>query len=37
MEIIEPKNFLNAFNHVSQAMTLNASVKSLEGDDDTVM
>ncbi|MCL4678837.1 MAG: hypothetical protein KJ017_09630 [Alphaproteobacteria bacterium] len=37
MEIIEPKNFLNAFNHVSQAMTLNASVKSLEGDDDTVL
>lgn len=37
MEIIEPKNFLNAFNHVSQAMTLNASVKSLQGDDETVL
>lgn len=37
MEIIEPRNFLNAFNDVSQAMTLNATVKHLEYDDYTVL
>lgn len=37
MEIIEPNSFLNTFNQVSRAMTLNATVRSLEYDDNTVM
>jgi hypothetical protein len=37
MEVVEPKGFLETFNHLSPSMGLNASVIKLERDDNAVL